>query len=187
MTEAIPDGGTLAELLARQAITDALHRYCWGIDRGELGLVLSAFHEDARDNHSGTEQRATDRFRRTVVEGGPMRTSHMLTNIHIQVQGNNAVSQACFLASHQFEHQGEVWNWIINGRYLDRFACRDGDWRIVHRTVVYDMERFESAGRRPIGHPAEPFFAHAIHGEKSRSDPSFELFTPNDHNRQRTA
>ena len=51
--EGLSDNSGYRNLLARQQIHDALMRYCWGIDRGYLDLIRSAFHEDARDNHSG--------------------------------------------------------------------------------------------------------------------------------------
>lgn len=166
---------SLATLVARQAIHDTLLRYCWGIDRGNLELVLSAFHDDAIDNHSGVEESAVGRFSRTVSENTAMRTSHNLGNVQIRIDGHKAGTQAYFTASHQFEFEGETWNWIVNGRYLDRFECRDGDWRIIHRTVVYDMERFERAIQGPAGHPAARFFDHVIRGRKSREDLSFQV------------
>lgn len=167
--------GDLATLLARREIEDCLLRYCWGIDRGDLQLVLSAFHDDARDNHGGHEESAVERFTRTVVEGGPLRTSHNLANVLIQVEGDSAVSQSYFTARHQFDHEGKTWDWIVTGRYLDRHECRQGRWGIVHRTVVYDFERFDEHGSRPLGHPAEPFLQRAIRGEKTRNDYSYRL------------
>jgi hypothetical protein len=173
--------GDLATLLARREIEDCLLRYCWGIDRGDLQLVLSAFHDDARDNHGGHEESAVERFTRTVVEGGPLKTSHNLANVLIQIEAEGegreltAVSQSYFTARHQFDHDGKTWDWILAGRYLDRHARRQGRWGIVHRTVVYDFERFDEHGARPIGHAAEPFLQHVIRGEKSRNDYSYRL------------
>lgn len=130
-----------ADSWAHQEITDCLLRYCWGIDRGELALVLSAFHPNARDNHSGVEEDAMERFTRTVVEGGPMKTSHNLSNILIQFDGEQATSQSYFTARHQFDHDGATWDWIISGRYLDRHEYREGRWGIVHHTVGLENGR----------------------------------------------
>lgn len=165
----------LTALFARQSIHDALLRYCWGVDRADLGLILSAFHDDALDNHSGVEERAVDRFTRTVAAGAAMKTSHNLTNILIQVDGQTAAAQSNLIALHQFDHAGETWDWVIAGRYLDTFECRAGEWRINYRTVVYDMERFHKAGDKPAGHPAEGFFAHVVRGAKSREDLSYQV------------
>jgi hypothetical protein len=163
------------ELIARQQVNDALIRYCWGIDRGDLKLVLSAFHDDAIDNHSGFEESAVERFTRTVAQASTMRTSHNLANVLIQLDGTRAGVQSYFTARHQFDHEDKTFNWVIAGRYVDRFECRDAEWRIVHRTVVYDFEWFDEAGTRPIGHPAEPFLQHVVRGERGRSDYSFAV------------
>ncbi|MBU6268489.1 MAG: nuclear transport factor 2 family protein [Sphingomonadales bacterium] len=165
----------LAELTARAAITDCLHRYCRGIDRADLPLILSAFHLDAKDNHSGETESAVERFTRTVVQGMPMRTSHQLSNIVIELDGHRAAAQSYMTAWHQFEHDGETWNWVLAGRYLDRLECRSGDWRIAERTVVYDIERFERAAEVPTGHPATGLLPHATRGVKSREDPMYGL------------
>lgn len=165
-------------LLARQEIEDALLRYCWGIDRADLDLVLSAFHEDARDNHSGVEESAVERFTRTVVEGAAMRTSHNLSNILIQIDGSTAATQSYFTAWHQFEYEGTTYDWVIAGRYIDRFECRAGLWRIAHRMVVYDFQRFDGPGKVPSGHPALKLFDTVVRGQKSRADYSYQVLRP---------
>lgn len=169
------DNSGCEALLARQEIHDALLRYCWGIDRGDLELVLSAFHEDALDNHSGVEESAVERFTRTVVEGAAMRTSHNLSNVLIQVDGAVASAQSYLTAWHQFDFEGKTYDWVIAGRYVDRLECRNGKWRIAHRTVVYDMERFDEPGGKPAGHPAVGFLDHVIRGKRSREDYSFQV------------
>jgi hypothetical protein len=162
-------------LRARQEIHDALLRYCWGIDRGDLDLVLSAFHEDARDNHSGVEEGAVERFTRTVVQGASMRTSHQLGNVLIQVDDARASAQSYLTAWHQFEFEGKIYDWVIAGRYLDRFELRHGQWRIAHRTVVYDLERFDEPGTKPVGHSTTSFFDHVVRGQRSRADYSYQV------------
>lgn len=176
-TEPRPDAAIYAVLLARQEIKDVLLRYCWGIDRGDVALILSAFHDDAIDNHSGFEESAVERFSRTAAEasGMQMLTSHNLGNVQIQIDGSKAASQSYFTAWHQFEWEGESWNWVIAGRYIDKLECRAGQWRISHRTVVYDTERYETAGARPTGHPTEAFFKQVIRGARGKTDYSYKV------------
>jgi hypothetical protein len=151
--------------------------YCRGIDRGDLQLVLSAFHEGAIDNHSGFEESAVERFTRTVVDSNDMqmRTSHNINNVMIQLDGDKAGIQSYFTARHQFPHDGKEFNWVIAGRYVDRFENRSGEWRIVHRTVVYDFDWFDEAGARPIGHPTETFLQAVVRGRKGRGDYSYQV------------
>ncbi len=165
----------IQSVIDKQEIQDVLMRYCHGIDRGDLGLILSAFHDDATDNHSGVEERAVDRFTRTVEQGKEMSTSHNLTSVLIQLDGDVAYSQAYFIAWHQFTHASTKIDWVLSGRYLDRHERRAGGWRIAHRVVVYDLERFEEAGAKPAGHPAATALDHAIRGARSRADRSYKV------------
>lgn len=176
----MPDSGSLRDrqlqsLIARQEIHDVLMRYCHGVDRGDLTLILSAFHEDATDNHSGVEERAIDRFTRTVEQGKSMLTSHNLTNVLIQVDGDTAHSQAYFIAWHRFDHDGAQVDWLLGGRYLDRHERRAGAWRIAHRAVIYDCERFDEVGPKPAGHAAGTALEHALRGARSRADRSYKV------------
>lgn len=170
-----PYGRQLQSLIDRQDIHDVLVRYCHGVDRGDLALILSAFHEDAIDNHSGIEERAVDRFRHTVELGRSMFTSHNLTNVLIQLDGDIARSQACFMAWHRFDHDGAKIDWLLCGRYLDRHERRAGEWRIAHRIVVYDCERFDEVERKPAGHAAATALERALWGAKSPADRSYDV------------
>ena len=51
---------TLEELVAKQEISELLHRYCRGIDRFDRDLVRSCYHDDADDDHG-------------IFRGGPER------------------------------------------------------------------------------------------------------------------
>ncbi|HEX4378281.1 MAG TPA: nuclear transport factor 2 family protein [Steroidobacteraceae bacterium] len=165
----------LQVLLDKQEIHEALMRYCLGIDRCDLALVLSVFHEDALDNHSGVEERAVDRFTRTI-NSRSMWVNHNIGNVFIQVDGAKAVSQSYFTAWHRLTHDERTYDWVIAGRYLDRFERRQHVWRIAHRTVVYDCERFDRVSPdRPVGHPAATFFEKVVRGERSQQDFSYQL------------
>src|SRR3954447_13570891 len=71
----------------RRRITDALHRYCRGIDRMDAELIRSAYHDDGYDDHG-------DYFRGTVDDYVPwvldllgqrfVSTMHVLSNISIE-------------------------------------------------------------------------------------------------------
>lgn len=51
-------------------------------------------------------------------------------------------------------------------------------WGIVHRTVVYDFERFDQHGAGPVGHPAAKFFDSVIRGTRGRGDYSYQILNP---------
>jgi ketosteroid isomerase-like protein len=167
----------LRDVVDKQEIYDVLMRYCCGVDRGDLDLILSAFHDDALDNHVGVEERAVERFTRTVKEasGMKMTTSHQLGNVYIKLHGDTAYSQSYLTAWHRFDVDGRPCDWVISGRYVDRLERRNGEWRIAHRTVVYDFERYDEVGPKPKDHPTASLFDHAVLSSRSRADYSYQL------------
>lgn len=165
----------LQTLLAKQEIHDALMRYCRGIDRGDESLVLSAFHEDALDNHVGVEELAFERFPKSVAlaKRTIKWTSHNICNELIQVRGDVAHSESYLIAYHRIEHEGRDVDWILGARYVDRFERRDGSWRIAHRTVVFDWQRFDDVNDPPAGIVQVTSFDQSERGVRSPADFSY--------------
>jgi hypothetical protein len=137
------DQDRLQQLLDREAIRDCLYRYCRGVDRADEAALRSAYWPDATGRH-GAYQGSGTAFVDQVLEnrktGG--RTIHMIGNILIDLRGNVAAVESYFrttLASR--DPQDAPQETLLAGRYLDRFECREGEWRVADRTVVYDWLR----------------------------------------------
>ena len=166
----------LQDVVAKQAIHDALMRYCRGIDRCDERLVLSAFHDDAVDNHTGVEMRVSERVpwalaqTRTNVKW----TSHNICNELIEVDGDIAQAESYLIAYHRIEHEGKDLDWILGARYVDTFERRNGMWRIAHRTVIFDWDRFDEVRDPPSGHSLVRFFAQAEQATRSSADFSYQ-------------
>jgi hypothetical protein len=125
------------ELLDRQAILDCLHRYARGVDRVDEELILSAYHEDAIDDHGtagGDFVGSPKEFVAWVrsVDERVTATQHYLTNHSVELDGDVAHAESYFISMLRF---GDVVR-LGGGRYLDRFERRDGAWRIAARVVV---------------------------------------------------
>ncbi|HXN60807.1 MAG TPA: nuclear transport factor 2 family protein [Acidimicrobiales bacterium] len=163
-------------LLDKQEIHEALMRYCRGIDRCDEGLILSAFHEDAMDNHTGSELPVSERVPRmvTMAKTAVKRTSHNICNELIDVDGDVAHSESYLIAYHRVEHEGKDLDWILGARYVDRFERRDGSWRIAHRTVVFDWQRFDEVRDPPVGLSHVGYFDQAEHGVRTPVDFSYQ-------------
>lgn len=129
-------------LLDKQAIHEALIRYCRGVDRCDLQLAMTAFLDDAVDNHMGFEMPAIESMSSLLgADQSQVKcTSHNITNELVEVTGDVARSEAYFVAYHLLSHDDTDFDWTVGGRYIDRFERRDGSWRIAHRTVVYDWQ-----------------------------------------------
>lgn len=172
------ESGALQVLLDKQEIHEVLMRYCRGIDRRDLDLVLSVFHEDAHDNHTGKSELAHERFPKVlaVAEANVKRTSHTICNELVEVHGDVAASESYLVAYHRLEHDGRELDWILGARYVDRLERRSGVWRIAHRTVICDWERFDPVDDPPTDHNVAGWFTKAHKGVPGPQDFSYQVF-----------
>ena len=167
--------GALEELLAKQAITEVLHRYCRGLDRMDRSLADSVWHPGGTADYGPMFQGTGSEFLDWVwaAHQGFARHSHMVTNVLIEVDlgAGTAISEsyvAVWLRSRPKD--GAVADVINRGRYLDRWSRRGDTWAIDHRRYVDDLQLL------PRGPATEFNDGTTATGRRDRSDPSFELF-----------
>jgi hypothetical protein len=143
----------LQRLADRQAIQDCVHRYARGIDRRNWEFLASAFHPGAmlhQGDFKGTieEMLANVAARHAAIE----QSAHLLTNILIEFDNDNgAVVETYYLAYLRNAHLPAMVRTALLGdgapeagkidmrslgRYIDRFECRDGHWRIAKRVCI---------------------------------------------------
>jgi hypothetical protein len=160
----------LASLLARDAISSVLHRYCRGIDRLDLESVRDCYWPDATDSHGGFAG-TRDEFVAWVTEllARFASTMHFVGNVSIEVAGDAAVAETYAIAFHRSRDPRPSLNLLVGVRYVDRFERRGGEWRIAKRVCVTEWSRVDDeAGRFPIapGH---------VTGKRDRSDVLYQM------------
>jgi hypothetical protein len=179
------------ELLAKQAITEVVFRYARAIDRMDEALLRSVFHPGSRHNHfyegPSSDAEAPSSPEAPVdfvafalgVLGGFTRTHHQLGNTLIEFTSDEqARVETYFTAFHRMRARGDPlapdnafdteMDYFVGGRYIDQFALRDGEWKIVERVGMTDWMRIEpptSQGfgdidPRTIGHRAPDDFIY---------------------------
>ncbi|MEA3264759.1 MAG: nuclear transport factor 2 family protein [Pseudomonadota bacterium] len=129
----------LADLAAEAGIRRALYRYCRGVDRGDADMIASAYHDNADENHGafhGTGREFAEHLV-PLMDKAPENSGHHITNVLIDRTGDAANVESYFIAFHAQDDGGRA---FVTGRYLDRFACRNGAWKIVRREVVIDSD-----------------------------------------------
>ncbi|PEQ14311.1 hypothetical protein B2G71_01535 [Novosphingobium sp. PC22D] len=133
------------DLAARRDINAAVQRYMRGLDRLDPDLQRSAFHPDATIDCGlmvgGVEEFVA--FSQDLLAGMDA-THHMLGQVSLEVDpaDGRASGECYFQAWHRTGNEAEGWrDLFIAGRYLDAYACRDGEWRIAARTLVTDWVR----------------------------------------------
>jgi len=125
-------------LIDRQAITDCLTRYARGIDRHDSAMVASAYHEGAIDDHTVYIGPGKQFAEQVNAAHDTIWTAHQhyVTNVTIELNGDEAHVESYWLvagrrkADHALDMHG--------GRYVDRFARRDGIWAIAARICAYE-------------------------------------------------
>ncbi len=175
------DEAAVQELLDKQAITEVIYRYCRAMDRLDLELFLSVYHPEARDDHGARKGTGHEFAAGAVVGLGliDQRTQHHITNILIEIDGDIAWAESYLIAYHRFLEDPQSLL-EFGARYVDRMERRSGEWRIAHRTIVYDWSRvspvpeeypgkhlISSSRERPAG--PESF----VHGRRDRSDEAY--------------
>lgn len=137
----------LLALLDKQACSELVYRLARAIDRCDADALRSVFHADATDDHGSFTGSASDFIPWVLgVLAGMRQTQHLITNVLVDVAGDFARGESYFLAQHSVPAEGDTENFVtVAGRYLDRFERRDGEWRIAHRSAVYDWSNSASS------------------------------------------
>lgn len=161
----------LQSLLDKQSIYEVLVRYCRGVDRCDESLIRSAFHSDSYDDHgywkgSGHELAP---FLADRLRNANSATTHSITNVLIELDGDLALSESQVHATLIRRGQGPVEVDVVGARYLDRFSRRENAWRIEHRTVVLDWHKTEVWTESAPAVPTDGF----ARGARSPEDPSY--------------
>ena len=134
------------DLAARRDIHDALCRYMRGQDRLDAVLHRSAFHGDAFVD-CGMMKGSADEFvafaQGFLADLGS--SQHIIGQAQISVHGDTASGEVYFYAWHRVTEDGEAKDLSVAGRYIDEYACRDGDWRITRRRELIDWARTDAA------------------------------------------
>lgn len=133
----------LRELRDHQQIVGCLHRYARGIDRCDVEMVVSCFHDDAVQD-SGFYVGSPRGWAEMVNEfhlGQALCQQHHVTNHVVEIDGDEAHVESYYLATVR-EKVGTTK--FAGGRWIDRFERRNGEWRIVVRIstteTVLDVE-----------------------------------------------
>ena len=135
---------TLDTLMAEREITRVLMLYARGIDRIDPALVQRCFHPDAILRYG--DETTPEAFAANAARGlsAYTLTQHRISNVIIDVEGDHAWCESYCLARHRIPSEGGPdSDFLWGGRYVDRFERRDGEWRILRRTVVHDYTRID--------------------------------------------
>ena len=163
----------IQRLLDKQSISEVLFRRARAGDRADAELAHTCYHPGATERH-GTFDGEAAHFIDVVSftrpkPGSPIKGMfHFISNILVDFAGpDEAFVESYHVAWCQMTDATDA---TIGGRYLDRFARRDGRWAIAHRDVIFDWSRVEpETAKFWDKHPAADF----LHGKRGADDPLY--------------
>ena len=149
----VNEASIVRELHDEMSIRAVLLRYCRGIDRCDAELLRSCYHEDAFDDHGPFKGGRDDLVEYSIAqlrgrtESHGQVTSHLIGNVLIERDGDVARVESYFKASHVEDRADHFRVFEFNGRYVDRFERRNGEWRIGRREVIHDWSEIRNHRR----------------------------------------
>ena len=166
------DQSRLYALADRQAIADLIYRYCRSVDRLDIPLGHSIWHDDATADYGaevyqGDGRGAIDHI--CAQHRRMLHHSHQVSNVLIDLDGDRAGSEAYVTAALRGYRNEQLIQMTIWARYLDRWSRRDGRWGLEHRSVIRDFDEVREV--TPLHHHDD--------GRRDRSDPSYGVLGRN--------
>lgn len=163
----------LTSLLDKEEIRAIPHRFARGLDRCDRSLIESCFHEDGYDDH-GFFKGSAPEFCDWVMEELKKydASQHIISTQNVELDGSSAVCESYFLAFHLVPTPDGTKEVIAAGRYVDAMQKRDGEWKISHRTCIFDWNRITDESPLPAPDP-DPRFTGARYPE----DTSYKIFS----------
>jgi len=138
----------LRRLLDEGEIRRCILRYCHGTDRLDWQLVVDCYVPGASDDHgsfNGPVEKLADWLADKSRHRGAKQ--HYIANQLIEIAGDAAVCESYYFCYIEFTGDPEFGGTedptavIMGGRYVDRLARYQGEWRIARRTVLVDWSR----------------------------------------------
>jgi ketosteroid isomerase-like protein len=122
----------------RAAIVQLTIDYCWALDTHDWEALRDVFTPDVVGHLGAGGQQGCDQIIErvsSVLE--PLDDSqHMVTSHQVRIDGDTATSR-CYLHAQHVRHAAEGGpNYVVAGRYEDRFVRTDAGWRIAERRLV---------------------------------------------------
>lgn len=171
-------GGKLVELLHKQEITEVIITYARALDHLDETLLRTVFHPGASHEHfyvgpssepellSTADQPADFVAFAFAVLRTHKRTHHQLGNILVELESDEtAYAESYFTAFHRMRSKGDPlagqdafdteMDFFVGGRYVDRFTCINGEWKITRRTGITDWMRLEAPTSKGFGDLAD--------------------------------
>lgn len=144
----------LQELLDKQEITEVMYKFARALDRVDGDLMKSTYWEDAIEEHQDPIFPEQFFWNGNAHEFVPIAmkgfeslkaTQHRISNMLIELDGDRASAECYVWAYHLHEEDGVDMEGTLGGRHLFNFERRNGEWKILHRSTIFDFNQSHEA------------------------------------------
>jgi hypothetical protein len=158
----------LQDVADRQAITDLIYRYCRSVDRLDIPLGHSIWHQDGYADYGAAVYQGDGRGVIDHICAQHRHTlhhSHQVSNIIIDLDGDRAGSESYVTAALRARRGEQLKHMMVWGRYIDQWSRRDGRWGLDKRISIRDFDEVRDV---------TAMYEHDT-GRRDRSDPSYSV------------
>ena len=155
-------------LADRQAVTELIYRYCRSVDRLDVALGHSVWHEDGVADYGASVYQGNGRGVIDFIcaqHGKTLHHSHQVTNILIDLDGDRAGSESYAIATLRVRRGEKLLQMMVWSRYIDSWSRREGRWGLDRRVAIRDFDEIREVvamGDYDVG-------------SRNRGDPSYAV------------
>jgi hypothetical protein len=163
MTE-LDRGSAVAD---RQAIAELIYRYCRSVDRLDVPLGHSIWHDDGVADYGSIYQGPGKGVIDLICaqHRQTLHCSHQVTNMIIELNGDRAGSESYVTANLRVAHADQLRQITVWGRYVDSWSRRNGRWGLDKRIGIRDFDEIRDV---------TAMASHDV-GKRDRTDPSYDI------------
>lgn len=158
----------------RHAISDLIYRYCRSVDRLDVELGHSIWHDngiaDYGSIYQGPGKGVIDLI--CAQHRQTLHHSHQVTNVLIELANDRAASESYVTANLRIQQGPQLRQITVWGRYIDSWSRRDGRWGLDKRIAIRDFDEVRDVvemSRHDVGKrdPSDP--SYTVLAARSRS------------------
>lgn len=152
----------------RAQIADLIYRYCRAVDRLDVPLGHSIWHEDGwadygPDVYQGPGKGVIDQICAQHLH--TLHHLHQVSNILVALNGDEAGSESYVTATLRVRRGGDLMQITVWGRYVDRWSRRNGRWGLDKRISIRDFDEIRAVTE---------MHSHQV-ATRDRNDPSYAV------------
>ena len=141
MSETMGSSGNVSD---GEAISELINAWVYHRDRGNWDQLRNTFWPEGTISFSwfdGPFEKYVDSSKELAEKGG--QAKHMVDQPFVKINGNRAVSEANVTLLLRVVGPLEI-DLTTYARFYDLLEKREGQWRILKRTAIYEKDRIDS-------------------------------------------